>query len=136
MESSNKLWRIFGMVNFGLDIFIVFFLLTAQWIQIPDILQVLGRAHPLVLHFPIVLIVMLPFIPWLLSSLTISRKEVTMYMGQYIVLAHFLCALTVLFGLILSVEEGYGGSELAYHKWGGVILLGSLVLLENFWNYL
>ncbi len=135
MESSNKLWRILGMVNFGLDIFILFFLLTAQWVEIPAFLQVFGRAHPLVLHFPIVLIFMLPFIPWLLSSISISRKEVTKYMGHYIVLAHFLCALTVLFGLILSVEDGYSGSELAYHKWGGIILLASLVLLENFWNY-
>jgi len=118
---TNKMWRIFGMVNFALDIFILFFLLTAQWVEVPGFL---------------VLIFLLPFIPWLLTTLSLPAKEVTQYMGHYIITAHFLCALTVLFGLILSVESGYSGQEVDYHKWGGVILLASLVLLENFWNYI
>lgn len=123
------------MVNFGLDIFVLFFILASQWIVAPEFLQVLGRAHPMVLHFPIVLIFLLPFIPWLLTSISVSKKETAKYVGHYIVLAHFLGALTVLFGLILSLETGYIGESVTYHKWGGIILLASLALLENFWRY-
>src|SRR3546814_3166621 len=40
----------------GLNVFILFFLLAEGRIVIPPALQVLGRMHPLLLHFPIVLL--------------------------------------------------------------------------------
>lgn len=132
---KNKLWRILGMVNFGLDVFILFFLIAANWIVIPGLLQVFGRAHPMVLHFPVVFIFLLPIIPWVLSSLSLDKKDSRQFMGHYIILAHFLCAITVLFGLILSIEGGYTGEEVSYHKWGGVILLFLLMVLENSWYW-
>lgn len=134
MEKNNA-WRILGMVNFGLDVFILFFLIATNWIEIPGILQVFGRAHPMVLHFPVVFIFLLPVIPWVLSSLALDKKDTRQFMGHYIILAHFLCAITVLFGLILSIEGGYTGEEVSYHKWGGVILLILLILLENSWYW-
>src|SRR5690606_9632850 len=47
----------------GLLAFIVFFILFESRIAVPPALQVLGRAHPLFLHFPIVLLVL----AWLLA---------------------------------------------------------------------
>src|SRR5680860_929707 len=84
---TNKIWRILGMVNFGLDIFILFFLIAAKWIEVPGFLQVFGRAHPMVLHFPVVFIFLLPIIPWVLSSLKISKEDTRHFMGHYIILA-------------------------------------------------
>ena len=132
MDTSNRLWRILGMINFGLDAFILFFLLTATWIEIPPFLQVFGRAHPMVLHFPIVFIVLLPVIPWVLSALSVEKEYRHQFMGHYLTIAHFLCAVTVLFGLILSVEGGYSGEGVINHKWGGIVLLAILIFLENF----
>lgn len=132
MDSSNRLWRVLGMANFALDVFIVFFLFSAQWIEIPAFLQVFGRAHPLVLHFPIVFIFLLPIIPWVLSAIAVENEYRHRFMGHYVSIAHFLCAVTVIFGLILSIEGGYNGQGVVNHKWGGVILLFTIILIENF----
>jgi hypothetical protein len=43
---------------FALNIFIIFFLLFGSDIVIPQWLQPVGRMHPLILHFPIVVLIM------------------------------------------------------------------------------
>src|SRR5690606_36101907 len=42
----------------GLHVFILFFLLFEGRIVLPAALQVVGRMHPLLLHFPIVVLVL------------------------------------------------------------------------------
>ena len=136
MKSSKRLWRILELVNFALDVFILFFLIAGQWVVAPTFLQVLGRAHPMILHFPIVFIILFPIIPWVLSTLSIPKDSEMQYMRRYIRIAHFFCAVTVFFGLILSLESGYSGPEVNFHKWGGVLLLLTIIVLENtrFWH--
>lgn len=124
-----------GMVNFGLDVLILVVLLAGASIEIPPVLQILGRAHPMVLHFPIVFIFLLPFIPLLLTALSVNQEDRKIFVSRYFQAAHFLCGITVLFGLFLSAETGYNGFEISLHKWGGVILLVVLILLENLWYY-
>ena len=135
MKSTNRAWRVLDLVNFALDVFILFFLIANQWIVAPEFLQVLGRAHPMVLHFPIVIIVLFPVIPWLISALSIPKESESLYLRRYLRIAHFFCAVTVFFGLVLSLETGYSGPEVNYHKWGGILILASIILLENtrFW---
>ena len=45
-------------VIFGLTVFLVFCLIFESFIDLPSLVAWLGRWHPLILHFPIVLLLM------------------------------------------------------------------------------
>ncbi len=97
----------------------------------PGWLQVAGRMHPMILHFPIVLSVL-----YLLYILFFQNKfsppGITIEIGEWLLLlSAFTAAVTAIMGLFLSREEGYDPEALMWHKWGGVVV--SLLLLA--WYY-
>lgn len=104
------------------QVFIVFFLLFESRIQVPASLQVVGRAHPLLLHFPIVLLVLV----WLLGcfgqKLEIGHTQVKRLVYALLLLTAWSAAITAMAGLFLSKEGGYEGSGFQWHKWTGVAL--------------
>lgn len=106
----------------GLNSFIVFFLLFEDKIDIPAYLQVFGRLHPLLLHFPIVLL----FVSWLLvffrRKLDKLIPELKPILNGLIFISALFAASTVIMGLFLSKEGGYEGSSFLWHKWTGVAL--------------
>ena len=59
-------------VVFGLSLFLIFCLVFDSYIELPRLIAWVGRWHPLVLHFPIVLLLIAP--GFLLASLVL-RKE-------------------------------------------------------------
>lgn len=88
--------------------------------MVPAPLQVLGRMHPLLLHFPIVLILI-----YALFNLFIIKKQqvgetTRKYADLLLLLGAFTAALSALMGLFLSREEGYDPESLQWHKWTGV----------------
>jgi uncharacterized membrane protein len=94
---------------------------------VPPWLQVAGRMHPMVLHFPIVLIVL-----YILYVLFLQKKlsppGTATQIGEWLLLlSAFTAVITALFGLFLSKEEGYDREALMWHKWGGVTV--SLIVL-------
>ncbi|MGN7723436.1 c-type cytochrome domain-containing protein [Chitinophaga sp. 22620] len=98
------------------NIFILFLLVFYQQLHIPAWLQVAGRMHPLLLHFPIVLIILAVALDFM--------KFKDRYLLNGLWLAGTLsAALSVIMGIILSREEGYGGDMLAWHKWAGIAVL-------------
>ncbi|SEW42454.1 FN3 associated domain-containing protein [Chitinophaga arvensicola] len=110
-------------VLFAGNIFILFLLIFSSRIVLPPWLQVLGRMHPLLLHFPIVLILIagiLTFIRLREPAAEIWKQQ----LASVLLLAGALSAVvTVIMGLFLSGEEGYTGSgTLQWHKWSGVIM--------------
>ena len=104
------------------QVFIVFFLVFESKIQVPASLQVLGRAHPLLLHFPIVLLVLV----WLLGcfgeKLEIGQPLVKQLIHTLLLVTAWSAAITVVAGLFLSKEGGYEGAGFQWHKWTGVAL--------------
>src|SRR3569833_1607362 len=56
IKSKHKSFA--GNLLFALNIFIIFLLLFGSKIVIPTWLQPVGRMHPLILHFPIVVLIM------------------------------------------------------------------------------
>ena len=104
------------------QVFIVFFLFFESRIYVPASLQVLGRAHPLLLHFPIVLLVL----AWLLGcfgeKLDMGQALVKQLVYTLLLLTAWSAALTVVAGLFLSKEGGYEGPAFQWHKWTGVAL--------------
>lgn len=106
----------------GLNSFIIFFLFFEDKIDIPIYLQVFGRLHPLLLHFPIVLL----FISWLLiffrRKLEKAFPALKSIIGGLIFISALFAAITVIMGLLLSKEGGYEGNSFQWHKWTGVAL--------------
>jgi uncharacterized membrane protein len=87
---------------------------------LPAWLQVAGRMHPMILHFPIVFIVL--YVLWVLFfQKKISPQETARNIGEWLLLlSAFASAVTALMGLFLSKEEGYDAEALQWHKWSGV----------------
>ena len=113
-----------------LNILLIFLLLVEDKVQLPIFLQVTGRMHPLVLHFPLVLL----FIGILLELLTKRKnfehpvaEKITSYIFYLFALS---AALTALFGFFLYKEGSYLGEEIVIHKWTGtaVSILAVLII--------
>src|ERR1700743_1760761 len=81
-----------------------FLLLFESALVIPPWLQVAGRMHPLVLHFPIVLLILF------IGQRFILRPAARDTRGQpdntLLLLTAFSAAITALMGLLLSKEPG------------------------------
>lgn len=107
---------------------LLFLLLFYDRILVPSWIQVLGRMHPLIVHFPIVLLLI--YIVWQLVFARKFQTEQSKSIAEILLLtAAFSAAVTALFGLLLSKEEGYDPDALAFHKYTGV----SLSFLSFLW---
>ena len=90
-------------------------------LQVPALLQVSGRMHPLVLHFPIVLLLL--YAVYALFFQGIRRTEAEAVSPDWLLLTGaFTAALAALMGLFLSQEEGYDPETIAWHKYGGAVV--------------
>jgi len=112
-----------------LNVLLIFLLLVEDKVQVPVFLQVTGRMHPLVLHFPLVLL----FVGILLEVLTRQKnfqhpaaEKITSYIFYLFAIS---AALTALFGFFLYKEGSYLGDEINQHKWTGTIVSILAVLI-------
>ena len=108
--------------SFALNCLLVFLLIFESRLSVPPWVQTIGRLHPLLLHFPIVLMVLCIF--WELFSGI--KKSYTPEFGKVgdglLLLAAFTAVSSALMGLLLSKEDGYTQEVVAWHKWGGVFI--------------
>ncbi|MBL7755861.1 MAG: hypothetical protein JNL59_00655, partial [Chitinophagaceae bacterium] len=111
-------WKSFLFnITITLNVLLVFLLFFESRIAIPAWLQVAGRMHPMILHFPLVLVVL-----YAVLSLRTNKKEAGENDQLLLLLAAFSAALAAAMGFFLSREEGYEADALAWHKWPGLIL--------------
>lgn len=120
-----------GNILLFLNTLILFLLIFENELLIPQWLQPLGRMHPMLLHFPIVLLlvslVMELFEFKINEDNRVFYKSIT---GGIMFSGILLAAITVIMGIFLSLEESYeGGDVLNWHKWSGVsvVFLASLI---------
>lgn len=130
----NKKWR--GIVEqFVLisAVFLIFLLAFEEKIVVPVWLQSFGRLHPLILHFPIVLLVLL--LAWEFFRFTRKNTPWIDTAEQWIsdawIVGAALTGMTTIFGLFLSKESGYSGDTLFWHKWTAVSLF--IVFSGTYW---
>lgn len=98
-------------------VFLLFLFVFAGQLSVPAWLQVVGRMHPLLLHFPIVL-VLISLLPYWIPQEAAMEKT-----WELIRLAAALSALaSAIMGIFLSIEQGTEGTSLLYHKWSGTAL--------------
>src|SRR5690606_25669568 len=104
----------------GLNSFIIFFLLFENSIQVPAYLQVVGRMHPLLLHFRIVLLVICWSLYLFRSRLEEEVQALPSILHSLLFISASLTAITVSMGLLLSKEAGLDGTTYHLHNYTGV----------------
>jgi len=119
----SRLKQLAGNLLFTANIFILFLLVFESRLVLPGWLQVIGRMHPLFLHFPIVLILVALIMEFLPHKESAARDWHQNLSSTLLLIGALTAAVTVVMGLFLSKEEGYSGELLGWHKWAGVVVL-------------
>ncbi len=78
----------------------------------------LGRLHPLIVHFPIGLLI----VALMLEIFTLNKKNQELRGGinYLLIIGAFGAAISVAFGLLLKTQDDYSGSLLTIHQWSGI----------------
>lgn len=108
--------------SFTLNCLLVFLLVFEKGLIVPPWVQTIGRMHPLLLHFPIVLLLLCIFweaVSGLKKSITTEQADIG---DGLLLLASITSVTSALMGLLLSKEGGYTQEVVAWHKWGGIII--------------
>ena len=124
MARNGRLRSAGGNIVFVLTIFILFLLVFERQLVIPVWLQPVGRMHPLILHFPIVVILIAMALEFFRSDFATRKKEnfYTDVAGRLLLAGVILTGLTVIMGIFLAREADYNAASLVSHKWTGVAL--------------
>ena len=119
-----------GNILLFLNTLIVFLLIFENKLIIPSWLQTFGRMHPMLLHFPIVLLLVSSLMEFFQFKIKDEKREFYREITGFLMFSGIvLAAITVIMGIFLSLEEAYdGGDTLGWHKWSGV----SIVFLSSF----
>ncbi len=80
--------------------------------------QFLGRFHPLAVHLPIGLLVLVP----LLEVAGAMRPALREAAGFVLALAFACCLFALTLGFLLAYGSGTSGSGVTRHLWGGIVL--------------
>jgi uncharacterized membrane protein len=124
----EKIKRINRNLVFALQVLLLFLLVfEGQW-EAPRWLQAGGRLHPLLLHLPIGLLLLLGVLPLLRKEV---EAEALHRMSSLVLhLGALSAALTALAGLWLAQEAGYSSDLVTRHKWlGAGVSFGTYLLL-------
>lgn len=103
-----------------LQVLLVFLFLFEDRIELPALLQAVGRIHPLILHLPIGVLVFLVVL--LFFRKEFRKKSYEKIVFLCLILISVTASLSALFGLFLSLQEGYGEESIWQHKIGGIVL--------------
>jgi uncharacterized membrane protein len=81
--------------------------------------QFLGRLHPLIVHFPIGLLV----IVFVLELFTLNKKnqELRSAINLLLIIGALSAVAAVIFGLLLKTQDQYSGRILTIHQWSGIV---------------
>jgi len=121
-------------VIFAALILLLFLLLFEAKLTVPQWLQPAGRMHPMVLHFPIALLLLLALLPLLRKE--IESTAFGKIQSFVLHLAALTAVVTALMGLFLAQEDGYASELVQWHKWTGVgvsVLAYALLVVHQNW---
>ncbi|MFN3996240.1 c-type cytochrome domain-containing protein [Algoriphagus sp.] len=132
---KRKLISIAEGVLFGGNILLLFLLVFESYIYIPQWMQPIGRMHPLMLHFPIALLLLALLLEFFRFRPEFKSQPFFQKFSGYLLLLSVLTGLVAaIMGLFLSQEEGYSGQMLDWHKWSGAGMVFLATLIYAFRN--
>src|SRR5688572_33498329 len=105
---------------FCIQVLLLFLLFFEGRVELPAWLQVAGRLHPMVLHIPIGILILL-FVFMMMRN-TFTKKQFRKVVLVCLAMASLSAAVTALFGFFLSIGGDYGADSLQQHKYSGVAL--------------
>lgn len=114
-------------VLIALSVFILFIVVFTDQISLPGFLQSVGRMHPVLLHFPIVLLI-ISYLFVLLPKRS-QHPALDVLVDWFLFAGTVLAGITAIMGIFLSKESGYNEDALALHQWGGVAVYFISVVL-------
>jgi uncharacterized membrane protein len=93
-----------------------------------DLELFIGRFHPLIVHFPIALLVVAAIIE-VVSSRFQRLKQLSLALPFILILGTATALISVIMGWLIANDRGYDDDILFWHRWSGVtILLFSIFL--------
>lgn len=124
--------RLAGNIVVCFNALLIFFALFKDKIGTPAWLQSIGRVHPLLLHIPIGILIIIAILYY------VRKRFKDVFLKDVIVLLLALGAITVsltaIMGIVLSKEGGYADDTLFYHQFWGVVL--SVLVAVAYFVYL
>lgn len=123
---------------FASNIFIAFLFVFESKLVVPIWLQTIGRMHPLILHFPIVILLIAMLMEFFrFKPENFANIFYRSFLENLLLVGALFAGLTVVMGLFLSKEEGYAGDTLLWHKWtgAGIFFFSSFIywIRNNAW---
>lgn len=103
-----------------LILFVLVIFLPPDGNERAELAQFIGRFHPLAVHFPIALILLVPILEQAGRSSRFSYLRLTA--GFVLGLATLSATLAGILGWILARNGGYSGTLVTQHMWGGTSL--------------
>ncbi len=134
----KKLRGLIANSSFFICCLLAFLLVFENSFSTPAWLQVLGRMHPLLLHFPIALLATYALLVFVNKKPSTSQFDDVFHSDDLLLIGSITAALSALMGLLLSKEEGYAEGSLFWHKWGGTAIAFLSYGWYNFrkvWNH-
>ncbi len=101
--------------------------------QRAQLAQFVGRFHPLAIHLPIALLLLVPVLE--AAVLFRKRRELEQSVAFVLGLAAIAAITSALLGWLLAWSGGYQGSLVTRHMWGGVSLAGASLLCWGFYGW-
>jgi uncharacterized membrane protein len=133
----RKLKNMLFSATIAANCMLCFLLIFYDKLVVPSLLQVAGRAHPLFLHFPIVLFILFVCWIWFAPKQPFHSTEFFENISKWLLLATAVTsAITALMGIFLSKEAVYNQDSLFWHKWSGALLSIITFLWYSFYNRL
>lgn len=124
----QKLKAVAEQLLFGTHVFVLVLVLAESRLVIPDWLHVFGRLHPLVLHFPIA-VLLLAVVVLAFPTLMRDKSDSGHYGNGLLLVGSLAASFTVIAGMLLSREPGYDPEALYWHKWTGLAVFWGASLL-------
>jgi uncharacterized membrane protein len=119
-DMNNKYRIIAERLLLVLNVLLLYFLLLEKFVEIPYWLQPIGRLHPMMLHFPIALLFLSMVLEFFRFRKEFTKEKFYQRFLNYLMLFSVITAgLAAVMGFFLSLEDGYGGPVLTWHKWSG-----------------
>ena len=113
-----------------LNVLLVFLLVVEDKVQLPLFLQVTGRMHPLILHFPLALLFVGIFLEYLGTRKSFQHPAVDKITSIVFYTFALSAAFAALFGFFLYKEGTYLGEDVNLHKWiGAAVSILAVVII-------